>query len=302
MNTAPKHPDIPIGKKYKFLIFPKTGKFYFLIFKMAYTRRRTMAKRGKRRPRGYARRGRTSLARLSKRVTQLAIATKPEKKFVDQFWGTAADPVVLGQVDANGEGYTAVVINPDMANGTSENLRTGARVSWTSGRIDFQFMAQDAATQKIRIRVQMWLTVGAPTGNPYTIIPDMYEPSFFVSGGSGQLRDLNSQRNEDYLRGRFKLLGTRWITLGQDTIVPVSGTQAQLKRFVWNYKFKKPRDLLFATTGSGSLTNGETFLLFMADSGNCSTSTASTYAPIPVVAPNTGLKVSFNHRGYFTDV
>jgi len=237
--------------------------------------------------------------KLQKQLGALQTATKPEKKYKDQ----AEANLTFGQVRGHGNGFLATIISPEVQQGVGESQRIGASIHWTSGIIKMQFIGQVNMISKVKGRVEMWRLNGSPVSDPEQEVTSIYKANPFLSGGDGQITDMHSQRNEDFLKRYTKVMQRDFIIGGDTFGDDLSGNYVQplIKYMDMPYKFKTPKELTYADSGSNSVTHNQHILIFMLNSGNASASTASDVEPIANGDVQSGCAVSYTHRAYYTD-
>lgn len=231
------------------------------------------------------------VGQMAKDVMMLKRLINAEKKRYQI--NSVSSPQVVGQVNGNSTGHYALDLTPLPGQGTSYNQRTGNSIKWASSYFSLQFTHQSATVQKIKLRLMLVKVVGTPYSNVQTAIQGQFlQANLFTTGSV--VYDYYSQRIPDYFRN-FKVLRSKTITLNQDTL----SSQPVIKTVTFGHKFD--HHVRWATDGT-TVSEGQVILLVLADSGNCSTTTACTIANgIPVTAVNTGLVYNYNIVHYFID-
>lgn len=233
------------------------------------------------------------VSQMAKDIMFLKNTINAEKKVFQQYLQNA----LVGQVSANLNGYYFQDITPNPAQGTTSITRTGNSIKHHSSYIQFQFSQQSAVVSPVRLKIYLIRVVGQSILSPSGTVPQtMFDPNPFISGGSN-IYDYNSNRNQDFFQ-TYKVLACKNVYLAPDN---VSG-QLMIKNVKMGMKYRdKWNHVKFSTDGSTAIAAGQLILMIVADSGNISTTTASTLTGIPVTAVNTGLTFQMNAFHYFYD-
>lgn len=227
--------------------------------------------------------GNFRLGRLVKDVAMVKKLINVEKKRYN-----SSTSGVVGQVNGAGGGAVMLDITPTIAQGTNASQRTGNSVKMTGLYIQGQFIQQSSALDSNRFSIELWchknkevpMSLGS-TG------AEIYGASPF----SGQI-DMVSRRNQDYFSD-YVCLRKRTAYVRGDT----NNTNI-FKNTTFNMGVKLQRHLRW--DDAGNLINGQYFLIIRAQSGNCSSSTAST-ADIAHKGTNTGYTYGLNISQYYVD-
>lgn len=232
-----------------------------------------------------SKRGNFRLGRLAKDVAMVKKLINVEKKRYTQTY--LYD--FLGQVNGNGGGAYMADLTPSLVQGNSASQRNGNSVKMTGIYLQGQLIQQGSAIDSNIVSVEVWChkTKEVPmslssTGN------EIYNNSPF----SGQI-DMISRRNQDYFSD-YVCLRKKRVIVRADTY---SATNI-LRNATFSMGLKLNRHLRW--NDAGTLINGQLFLLVRCQSGNGSSTTAST-ANIPHQGVNTGLKFSLDQITYYVD-
>lgn len=230
-----------------------------------------------------SKKGNFRLGRLVKDVAMVKKLVNVEKKRIgNSFTGTC------GQVNGAGGGAAMLDVTPAIIQGLNASQRTGNSVKITGLYIQGQFIQQSSAYDRNVISVELWCHKAkevvmslSSTGN------EIYNASPF----SLQM-DMVSRRNQDYFSDYICLRKKR-IFIHADT----ANTNV-FRNNTFNLGVKLNRHLRW--NDAGTLINGQYFLVIRCQSGNCSTSTAST-ANIAHIGINTGLSYGLSLIHYYVD-
>lgn len=220
------------------------------------------------------------------------MGAKPEVKRSDLTYSTT--DAVMGQCTGNANGWYGAEITPAIAQGSGVSQRVGNRVNVMSAYMTIQLRQMSGCSHPTKIKFQMYYDPTNNTDTISTIVDNLYNYNDYIGGGV--IYDYNSTRNLDYLTD-MKLVRTWTSVLRADSV----SSQLNLKTYGIGFKFKKPKNLSWFSTGSTNNAVGRFYLVAFADSGNCSTTTASTLSNAPVTAINTGVYINYSIKWYYTD-
>lgn len=219
---------------------------------------------------------------------------KPEKKFIT----TYADEEFLGQVDAQADGFIAADTTPNPAQGIGIDQRIGAEVTLTGLRYDFQIRQMSANIGNAKISIELFKVPAQVWSSAATFTNTIFEANPFIrtSGGANAgVIDFNSNFDPNYF-GQWKLIRRKVITLKGDSLA----NQVNIKTFPFGIKFKKGLKIKWNDNGVTPQYH-QLILVIRADTGNMSTTTASTNTGIANTAVNTGFVVNYSHKTYYID-
>lgn len=252
-----------------------------------------VAKKRVPRRRVYKNRGVKALAR---KVSRMSYMLQPEKKtYLQNSPSSANGSLALGQLvgTTSGGGFIALDVSCSPAQGAVGNARIGNEIKMTSAYYQFQFIQQSATTSPIKLKMYWFLIKGYPQSTPAGSAQIIFNPNPFTNY---TLYDAHSTLDNNHL-ANFRLLRTKTITIGQDNYSGLKMT----KTVNVGLKLKKPISVRFQADGNQTQTDGWIYLYIMADSGNCSSSVASTATNVAHTEVNTGLFVNYNFITYYTD-
>lgn len=231
-----------------------------------------------------SKKGNFKLGRLAKDVAMVKKLINVEKKRANtQFSG------VVGQVNGAGGGAVIIDLTPALVQGDNASNRNGNSVKITGVHINGQFIQQSSAIDRQVFSVEIWChkTKEVPMSLASTGA-EIYANSPF----SNQI-DLVSRRNQDYYSD-YVCLRKRRVFIAGDTY---SATNI-FRNNTFNLGMKLNRHLRW--NDAGTLINGQYFMIIRAQSGNCSTTTAST-ANVAHQGINTGYTYALDCMHYYVD-
>lgn len=253
------------------------------------------------RPKKYTRKGSRSVARRSgaKKVVRSSFRQKvlsvikknAEKKHFT--YSNTSSPLTVGQVNGlNNEGYFILDMSPAINYGGNENQRVGNEIDLTSASLRLQFYQMSATYQNVRLKYMLVACKGAKQ-----LTQGEFAVYFLSPNPFNGIRDYNSSRNPESFN-QFQVLRTGYCNLPTD---PASVTaQTTIKEARLGLKLRKPLRIKYSN-GTTVPTQNQLFMIIMADSGNNSTTTASTIN-VPVKEVNTGVNFNYVMDYYYTDV
>lgn len=224
------------------------------------------------------------VARLKKQVKK----SRPEVKTTDM----TTSSMLVGQCNVNNTGANCFVIPMAIGTGAANGGRIGNEVRLIGNYLRLQFKQQSAAAVKTTFSVEVWKTddVNLTAGSAGTFLPIVYNADTM----SGVI-DINSSQNLQY-RKIYKKVFSRKVVVPADQTSSVN-TIKNMKVLI------KSRSLLQWPDTTGSSPNNITFFVVIrADTGNASTTTASTLPLVGQTAANTGCQVFYACKSYYTDV
>lgn len=198
-----------------------------------------------------------------------------------------ASPVPVSQVNANANGYYILDITPVPAQGDGVSNRTGSSLKLHSSSINLQLYQQSAAISPMKFKI----FIIKVNGNPDLLTNVVGQ--FLVANPFNTATDYNSNRNPDFMKN-FRVLRVIKTSLAPDNLT--SAVSMRELRIGLKYKNHHVRYDRNTTT----VTNGQIVMLITVDSGNQSTTTASTLN-VPVQATNTGALVNWFYDHYYYD-
>lgn len=226
------------------------------------------------------------MANVIRDVALIKKVINSEKKL----YRASAGPAVVGQVSGNSNAGLYLDLTPIPSQGTTRSTRNGASVKLCSQYFRFQITQQSATVSPIRLRFQLFQNVGSQNNINVGVASGELHQSNPFNG----LIDYNSNRNPDYLRD-WKLLREKKITLPTD---PLAST-LMIKELAFGMKYKSYHIRFNGDTNTPL--QGQMIMVITADNGNCSTTTASTTANIPITIINSGATVAYSVDSYFYD-
>lgn len=227
---------------------------------------------------------------LSTMVRDLALVKKSlnvEKKNIQS---TITSNIDIGQTLANTDNGQAIYdITPAITQGVGYNQMTGNSVKLVSMALKGQIKQQTATQHPMRIKIVLFKTVGQPVAAATIQSGNL----LFDKNPITTCTDYNSDRNINYFKD-YRIIKTQTVYLMPD---PTSG-ELILKDFKFIMKMSHHLKWSNNTT---TLTNGQLGIMFLSDSGNSSTTTASTLTNLPITKINSGATVQFYTKFYYVD-
>lgn len=229
-----------------------------------------------------------NLTNISKDVSMLKSLINAEKKILV----LSGQNQNVAQLTFNSQGAYTLDMTPNPAQGTTDNTRTGDSIKLTTSYLQFQLFGQSALIAPMRIRIEIWRVLGTPQ-TVSTALGQIYDATVFASN---TIRDINSQRNPDYL-GQYKLIYSRERRFAPP---PAGVTQRMIMNWDIPLRYGQGHHVRLANA-SQTVEDGQLILFILADSGNYSTASASTDTVAPILAVNTGMIFHYNIKHYFLD-
>lgn len=229
--------------------------------------------------------GKLSSARLFKDVAMLKSMLNAEKKQISLQINTDN----VAQTNGNGYGNVIRDITPIISQGVTGTTRTGLSVKIHSMCFKGQLIQQSSAQQAQKIKVEFFLNKGT------YLSPSGLTSAIYDLNSLNGLYDINSSRALDTYKN-WTCLARRYFTIGQDNQSGVTG----FKDVIIPLKFKNWH-VKYDDNNTNSVTNGQVIMIITADSGNGSSTTASTNTYIPVTATNTGSNLNYYINYWYYD-
>lgn len=236
--------------------------------------------------------GKVSTARLIKDVAMLKGIINSEKfKFEQLIFNDQA----VGQVNANASGHQIFDITPQPTQGDGYSNRQGNSIKWVSSHYSFFVQKQNANVGPCNLKIQIIKIIGEPYSTPANgILGKFIEPNRWIN--TGTVYDTASDRKPEYFR-QYKVLCTKNIKFQG---VQYAGQAVATQKIV-NFGIKLKNHHVKWNGNSTTTSQGQVLMLVTCDTGNCSTSTASTLDSIANNAINTGLIMNCNKADYYYD-
>lgn len=227
---------------------------------------------------------------LKTMVRDIALVKRSLNVEKKQIQSIVTNNLDIGQVKGNADDGQAIFdITPAITQGVGYNQMTGNSVKLVSMCLKGQVKQMTATQHPMRIKVVLFRTVGQPVAVA-TIQSGNY---LFDKNPITTMTDYNSDRNVNFFKD-YKVLQTKYVYLQPD---PTSG-----ELMVKDFKFiMKMAHHLKWNNNTTSLTNGQLAIGFFSDSGNTSTTVASTTANLPILKINSGATVQFYTKFYYVD-
>lgn len=223
--------------------------------------------------------GKLSTARLFRDVALIKSKLNSEKKQIS----TNNVSQVVAQCFGTGYGHWISDVTPILSQNVTGTGRIGNSIRVSSMVFKGQLIQQSSAVQAQKIKIEFFMNMGTPVSGS-TVIQSIYDTNY-LNG----LYDINSTRALDTFKN-WKLMARRTYTINQDNQSGVTGFKditipLSFKKSVWKVKYDD--------SNSNTVQNGQVYMVVTADSGNGSSSTASTNTFIPVTGTSTGSTLNY---------
>lgn len=230
--------------------------------------------------------GKISTTRLMKDISMLKSVINAEKKQISLQNTSATVSQVFG---ANGQGYWLADVTPAVAQGVTGTTRNGNSIKIHSMVLKGQLIQQSGAVQAQKIKIEFFRNMGTYLSTA-GLITQIYDNNL-LNG----LVDINATRALDTYKV-WRKVRTVYATINQDNQSNVTGFKditIPMKFNDWHVKYNDDN--------STSVTHGQMIMVVTADSGNASSSTASTNTFIPVTAVSTGSVLNYFINYWYYD-
>lgn len=233
-----------------------------------------------------------NISQIASDVALVKSMVNAEKK---RFQTTLAGQLV-SQVSGNNNGYFAVDLTPQVAQGTGLGQRTGSSIKLHASHFSMQFYHQPNTAGPMKLCMYL-IHPKVPQTSVSTFINSIFNANPFVlNAGTPAIVDYNSDFNPDY-KGQYTILRKKTFTVPMDTYSGVS----VIKTIKFGHKWAKNHHVRYTADGNTVIATGQVLLLILADSGNQSSGTASTLTNVPVAGTLTGMTYDANIYHYFYD-
>lgn len=227
-------------------------------------------------------------------IVKKQLAKKIEKKEADPVSNVIGDPLPFANF--NGpltDGWQALDINPDIAQGSANNQRIGNRLSLTSGHIQFQLQGQRQAFQSQKFKIVLLLRKNVSQSET----PSASVKNFWLQNPFSGVIDANSSINTG-MRSNYQILRTTYGRIPAAKTLYITNTSASAftqpapgrKSCKIGFKFKKPLIQRYNSDGSLETTRNSLILVFLAASDGDRDAAVST-----------GIFADFYSQMYYTD-
>lgn len=229
-----------------------------------------------------------NLLRDVKMLKSMVKKTKPEVK-----WLALGTPqsVLIGQSNVNASGVDGFYISMGMPAGVGNGNRIGEELKLIGMQLRMQFAQQSALTVGAHYIVDIIKFTDKSPTSLAGVIDKVYNTDTITG-----LIDTNSTLKNQYKKEYIRIFSKR-VYLPADTQSSAANTLKDLKLFV-----KQNQRLEYEGTASSNPLNWLYCCIIRASTGNSSTTTASTLPLINNTAANTGAKISYTYKSFYTDV
>jgi hypothetical protein len=234
----------------------------------------------------YTTKGNLNLSQITKDVLFLKSVINAEKK---EYY-VSANALTVGQFNgATTSGVYTADITPIPAQTSLENGRTGDSIKVCSAVFKFQFYQQSATSSTIKFRIVMLEILGqiqVASTSIYNFLQDN-------TWTNASIQDYSSNWDSDY-RTQFRIVFDRKYTMPPDNF----SAETSVKDIQINLKLNHHCRF---DNGSTNIKNGQYMMFILCDSGNCSTSVATTATNVPITVINSGLKFNYGLKYFYYD-
>lgn len=236
------------------------------------------------------------LAKVKKDIKDLKNIVKTmEKKRYDAY----SDEDRLGQTSGDSDGYYTANITANPAQDDAVNGRDGAKIQLTGMHLKFQFRQLSAGVSNYKGIIELFEVPAQVWSSATTFTETIFEANPFIRASDGGaisgIIDYNSDFDPDYF-GQYKKLATKRFTVNQDS----ASSQVIVKDVAMGVKFKKPLQIQWNDNGT-TVQKGQIIMVVRLDTGNSSSSTATTITGVANTATNTGLMMNYHIKHYYYD-
>lgn len=236
----------------------------------------------------YTKSGKLNINKIVRDVSMVKRMLNAEKKTIS----INIQNQVFGQLLGNSAGYHSNDITPVPIQGSGIGQRNGQSIKICSWHMTAQIIQQSDANQRINYKMYMYKISGDPEPSPATFVTEQWATNNFVGGG-GQIVDYNSMINPNRF-AEAKLVYFKAFSIAPDSITGQTG----FKTINIGGKFQHH---IRYDGNNNTVTQGQLILVILADGGNCSPTTVSTFINTPNTAINTGCKINYQLQWYFYD-
>lgn len=228
------------------------------------------------------------MSAIVKDLNILKSMVNAEKKHIENI---QASDVAIGQINVNTDlGYYFQDITPSVAEGVTYNTRSGSSIKLHSMTIRMQIRQQANLHTSIKVQFYLIKIVGQPQAISSISLGRILVPDIFSS-----TTDYNSLRNPDYFRD-YKVIRKWVVSIPADNYATMTN---RLKDARINILFKNHH--VRYSADSTTVSNGQIFIIGVADTGNTNATTASTQPYIANTAPLTGCLLNASTKSYYYD-
>lgn len=245
--------------------------------------------------------GKFSTARVAKQVPRMIRDISRLKHIINsekfKIESLIFNDQAVGQVNANASGHQIFDVTPMPTQGDGYSNRQGNSIKWVSSHYSFFFQRQNANVGNCVVKIQLIKIIGEPYSTPSNGILDKFiEQNRWINVGGAKIYDTSSDRKPEYFKN-FRVLRTHYVKF------PAAQYAAQttVSQKIVNFGVKLPSHHVKWNGNTNTLSQGQVIMLVTMDTGNCSTSTASTLDSIANTAVNTGLIMNCNKADYYYD-
>lgn len=230
------------------------------------------------------------LPKLMQDVARLKGIINSEKFRIE----TSASGIQIGQVNGNTSGHYIADFTPLPNQGDGYNNRQGQSIRWKSSHFSLFLTRQGSNQSACKVKIQLIKIIGEPYSNASNILGKFIEPNRWVTGAT--VYDTASDRKPEYFK-QYRVLRTINVTMPAPQYAAAVANQQKIV----NFGLRLPNHHVKWNLNSNTLADGQVICLVTMDTGNCSTTTASTALNVTNPAVGTGLVMAWNKVDYYYD-
>jgi len=232
------------------------------------------------------------IAKLMKDMRDMKKRQNVEKNHID----TDVVTGTVGQVSGNAEGFGVYDVTPQISQGDGQGNRHGNSLKLTGLSFPMSFAGQSQTHSARKIVVSL---MRVRDNNNNTTGTQLVEKYWDVNPLNG-LRDSNAPRNyRNAKHDGIQCIRQKTYMLKQ-TSQEISGNAKEQAHFTAKFNVSLQDVLRYAENGHSSPDGIRYFLVIQVDSGNASSSSASTL-DVPVLDTYTGVILRLSQRAWYVD-
>jgi len=232
------------------------------------------------------------LASLRKDVKEMKKRQNVEKNYVDVDVSTTD----LGQVDGSADAIRTMDVTPIISQGDGQGNRHGNSLKLTGMSFPMSFIGQADTLSARKITVSL---MRVRDNNNNTSGSDVTSQYWDVNPLNG-LRDANAPRNYRNAKQDGVVCIRQKTYMLKQTSQEISGNAKEQAHFTAKFNVSLQDVLRYAENGHSSPDGIRYFLVIQVDSGNASSSSASTL-DVPVLDTYTGVILRLSQRAWYVD-
>jgi len=227
------------------------------------------------------------LATMARDIARLKSVVNVEKKFIQSNivpYATAP----IGQVNINAAGLYLADITPLPIQGVGQSMRTGNEIKLVSMCFKGQIKQQVDCRHPGRLKIIFFKPVG-----PNVSTSAITNGQFLTNNPLTTVIDYGSTRNVDFFKN-YTVMKTLYVNIPADN----TSNETMLKDV--SFITKLSHHLKWDADSNSTISNGQIYMLVLADSGNRNVATASTL-DVPIKVVSTGYNMQYYTKFYYVD-